>query len=173
MTELGYRNRFKEGKMDMKAGARFSVVILFASAAVPTFAAQMPPTTNDLSAQANALGRCFVNKSTGDDRMAVARWMLAGMASAPRMADVAKVDPSRKVEADKGMAAVFTRLMTIDCANEARPLFLAKSKAAFETAGGALGEIAMKELLSDPKAAEGLSGYIQYLDERAFAKVTK
>jgi hypothetical protein len=147
--------------------------MLFAVSNSPGLAADTAPTATDLSAQANALGQCFVNKSTGEDRMAVARWMLAGLASAPKMTDVASVDPTRKMAVDKAMAAIFTRLITIDCANESRPLFLAKSKAAFETAGGALGEIAMKELLSDPKAEEGLSSYTNYLDESAFANVIK
>ena len=39
-----------------------------------------------------------------------------------------------------------------DCAAEARPLFKAKSEAGFKTAGGALGKIAMQELLGNPAA---------------------
>lgn len=155
----------------MKAVVRFSVTMLCALTGVPAVAADTPAA--DLSAQANALGQCFVSKSTGEDRIAVAGWMLAAMASAPKMADVARVDAARKVELDKGMAAVFTRLITVDCARESRPLFLAKSKAGFETAGGALGEIAMKELLSDPKAAQGLADYVKYLNENDFAGVVK
>ena len=157
----------------MNTIARLSIALLFATTSVPALAADTTPTAAELSAQANALGQCFVAKSTGADRLAVARWMLAGLASAPTMVDVAKVNPVRKVQADKDMAAIFTRLMTVDCATEARPLFLAKSKAAFETAGGALGGIAMKELLSDPRAAQGLADYVQYLDQSAFANVVK
>lgn len=149
------------------------MVAALAAAANPQVAAPPVQDTGKLAEQAAALGQCFVDKTTGADRIAVARWMLGSMSSAPQMADLIKVDSALKTEADKKMAALFTRLMAVDCASEARPLFKARSRAGFEAAGGALGKIAMKELLTDPAASKGLENYTSYLRESDFAGLVK
>ena len=131
------------------------------------------PAQDPDQAQAQALGQCFVAKSTGQDRIVVMRWMVAALASAPQLAEVVKVDATRKTEADKGMAALFTRLITVDCAAEAKPLFKNQSGAAFETAGEALGRIAMKELITDPNASSAMGTFAGYRKDRDFAAVTK
>lgn len=125
--------------------------------------------SGDLDAQARVLGQCFVMKSTGQDRLTVARWMLTSMASAPQMSNSVTVDASRKTDYDLAMANLFTRLMTVDCLEEARPLFVARSQAGFETAGEALGRIAMQELLTNKEAEASLGAYTKYLKEEDFA----
>lgn len=122
-------------------------------------------------AQAQALGECMVLKSTGADRLVVARWFLTALASAPQAAGVATLAPGKKEEFDKGMATIFTRLMAVDCANEARPLFKAKDEAGFRVAGEALGRVAMEELLNNPQASAALSAYAKYLKQEEFKNV--
>jgi hypothetical protein len=127
----------------------------------------------EAQAQAQALGQCFVDKTTGADRILVMRWMVGALASAPQMADLVKIDTARKTEIDKGMASLFTRLITVDCAAQAKPMFKTKSRGGFETAGGALGRIAMKELMSDPNASKALETFTNYLRDSDFAEVVK
>ncbi|MDO7833985.1 hypothetical protein Q4610_02910 [Sphingobium sp. HBC34] len=125
----------------------------------------------DGQAQAQALGECMVLKSTGADRLVVARWFLTSLASAPQATGVATLTPGKKDEFDKGMAAIFTRLMAVDCADQARPLFRAKDEAGFRVAGEALGRVAMEELLNNPQARAALSAYTQYLRQEDFKAV--
>lgn len=126
----------------------------------------------DQAAQAQALGECMVLRSTGADRLTVARWFVAAIASAPQTAGVATLTPGRKVELDKGMAALFTRLMAVDCAKEARPLFAAQNAGeSFRVAGEALGRVAISELLSNPQANAALGAYTQYLKKEDFKNV--
>ena len=127
----------------------------------------------DEAAFAQALGRCFVLKSTGQDRIVAARWIFGSMASSPQVADVANISSETKASLDREMALLFTRLITVDCAAESRPLFLMKSTKGFETAGGALGQIAMTELLTNEQAAAAFSAYTDYLNEEDFEAVTK
>lgn len=136
-------------------------------------AAQTQPDAAVAQEQARALGQCMVDSTTGYDRIAVARWMLGAMASAPQMKGLVTVDAAQKIEADKRMAAIFTRLMTVDCATQARPLFKAKNREGFEAAGGALGKIAVQELLANAETAKALAAYTAYLNESDFAKVVK
>jgi hypothetical protein len=123
------------------------------------------------SVLADRLGQCMVSKTTGADRIAVASWMLAAMASAPQLKDVAVVTPARKEQADRTMATVFTRLMTKDCATDAKALFAARDPQAFQQAGRPLGEVAMKELISNPKTMEALGAYVRYINPADFAAV--
>ncbi|MCT2400850.1 hypothetical protein [Novosphingobium mangrovi (ex Huang et al. 2023)] len=120
------------------------------------------------------LGQCFALKSTGEDRLTLARWFVAALGSAPQTADVAKVDPAQKDKLDRQVAVIFTRLMTVDCAEQSRPLFQARSSAGFRAAGGTLGRLAMQELMGDPKTASAmLGGYTSYLREEDFADLVK
>lgn len=135
---------------------------------VAAHAQTMIATPND---QARALGRCFVLKTTGADRLVVARWLGGAIGSGDAVTSLMKVDAARKAEADQAMAALFTRLFTQDCADEARPLVKAADQKGLEAAGGMLGEIAMRELLSDAKVSTALFDYLKYIDTAAFAKL--
>jgi hypothetical protein len=157
----------------MRKSIGFAAAILAATVGTAALAVDVAPATAEVNAQAEALGQCFVRKSTGEDRIAVAKWMLAALASGPQMEGIFKVDPARKVEFDQHMAAVFTRLMAVDCANEARPVIKTNSKAGFEAAGGALGGIAVQELLTNPAATRALEEYTKYIKESDFANVVK
>jgi hypothetical protein len=149
----------------------WAVVAMLATS--PACAADAVPSGADQRAQAAALSDCLIRKSTGEDRIAVAQWMLAAMASGPQMKDLFKVDPALKAELDKRMAATFTRLMVTACSDESRPLFKAHSKEGFRAAGNTLGGIAIRELLSDPAAVRELEAYVQYLNKSDFAGVAE
>lgn len=154
----------------MKIKGFLAVVLVAASLGSAGRAA--PPLPNEAQL-AEALGQCFVMQTNGHDRLAVARWMLGSLASAPQMAEVTRVDSAKKVELDQGMAKLFTRLMTQDCAALSRPLFKAKSEAGFTTAGEVLGKIAMQELLGNPEASAALGSYANYLDDSDFKKLAE
>ena len=138
-------------------------------------AAPASATAEPESAPGEVLGRCMVLKSTGADRLLVARWFVAATASAPQAADVATVRSGRKDELDRAMAALFTRLLATDCADEARPLFAAGagSEAGFRVAGEALGRVAIGELLGNQAARTALSAYTKYLRPEDFRKFAR
>lgn len=125
----------------------------------------------EVKAAADHLGQCMVLKSSGEDRIVIARWMVLALASAPQLNDVMVVDQTKKVAADRAMAGLFTRLITSDCKPEAKALFATKDANAFELAGGPLGRIAMRELLSNEKAMGALAAYADYLKDSDFAEV--
>jgi hypothetical protein len=134
-------------------------------------AAQPAASDAGADAAAQALGQCLVLKSTGADRLTVARWLLSAIASAPKVADMVSIGPDQHDAADKSMAQVFTRLLTTDCAAETRVLFKDRTEAGFRVAGEALGRVAMEELFNDPKAKAALGSYTRYLDRTAFTAV--
>lgn len=144
-----------------------------AAAALATFAAT-PGGAQPQAAPAGAaeaLGQCLVMRSTGADRIAVARWLMGAIASTPGASGVVTVNTAEKAVADKAMAALFTRLITVDCAAESRVLFKANATDGFRVAGEALGRVAMEELFSSRAAKAGLEAYTRYLDRNAFKGV--
>ncbi len=125
------------------------------------------------NAQSKALGECVVLSTTGRDRLVMIRWIAVGIGSAESMKDAVTVNPGAKEAADRGMAAIFTRLFTVDCRDEAAPLLKAKDNTGVQAAFGQLGRIAMGELVNDPIVAQSLGSFVQYADLEAVEAITK
>lgn len=122
--------------------------------------------------EAEALGNCFVLKSTGEDRVALVRWFASAMLASPKTADLAQLAPGKMEQAQRQVAAIFTRLMTKDCLTEAQAVAkTSNASAGFELAGSALGKIAVRELLSDPAAEAAISGFAKYVPKEDFKKL--
>lgn len=122
---------------------------------------------------AERLGACLASRTTGADRILVARWLLTALASAPQVADIASVSAAKREEANRAMAGLFTRLLTKDCATEARVLFKARDQSGFQVAGESLGRVAVQELLNNPKALQAMGAYSAYINEADFKDVVK
>ena len=116
---------------------------------------------------------CFTAQTTGADRTTFARWFVAILATAPKVQGVASVEPGAKDQLDRQVATIFTRIITKDCAAEARPLWKARSSAAFRVAGEALGRLAMQEVASDPEGAKIFAGYASHINPADFAVLEK
>ena len=99
--------------------------------------------------------------------------MAASLAASSKMKGLVVLDKDAKVEVDKAMAELFTRLLTTDCINQARAVLAERSPQSVEAAGGRLGEIAMRELMMDPVAMQALMAYVQYVDMAAIAKLSE
>lgn len=144
-----------------------TAALLLAIAAIPAVAPSDAQSANPVG---DRLGQCLALKSTGSDRLAVARWLLGVLASAPQAADVTTLQPGKKELGDKAMATVFTRLVVKDCATEAKAVFAIPGggQEGFRVAGEALGRVAMSELMSNPEARTAIGSYTRYLNEQDF-----
>ena len=96
----------------------------------------------------------------------MAKWFVVILAGSPSVEGVAKVDPGVKEKLDTGVARLLTRLLTSDCAAEARPLWQAHSKAGMKAAGETLGRLAFQEVLSGD--SELFNGYAAKLNPEDF-----
>ena len=123
------------------------------------------------SEEAIALGQCAIGVTTGNDRTLVAQWVGSSLAMAPQLEGVVTVDNTAKDALDRRMADLFMRLFTQDCVEQARPLVQRGDQAAIQFAFGMLSEIAMRELLTDPRAMAALTGYVQYIPISQFMSV--
>jgi hypothetical protein len=117
---------------------------------------------------AAALGRCVIGMTTGNDRLLISRWIGMGLASAPQLEGLVTVDVEARDMLDRELAALFVRLFTQDCVEETRPLVRAGDQASVQVAFGMLGEIAVGELIRDPRAAAIMSNYVRYIPADTF-----
>lgn len=125
------------------------------------------------SEESRNLADCIASSTSSADRLLTARWMAAAMSTAGKLQGTVSVDEAAKENADRGMAALFTRLFTVDCADQAQPLIASGDMAGIQAAGGRLGLMAMEELMTDPEVLSSLMAYLAYVDFAAFARIAR
>ncbi len=64
------------------------------------------------------------------------------------------------------MAALVTRLLSVDCLAQARTAIKLEGSAAFGSAFKSLGELAMQEVMNNPSVNASIGEYMKYLDQQ-------
>lgn len=131
---------------------------LAASALCLSPAAQAGVYSDDLS-------RCLVNATSAKDKTDLIRWMFANAALHPQVATISSVSTEQRVRINRNTATLIQRLLTQNCRKPTQNVFKYESKNAFESSFQVLGQVAMRELMSDPKVGNGFGDFAQYLDE--------
>lgn len=119
------------------------------------------------------LGQCLVDKSTGIDRVNLMRWLMASWAQSERLKDMVRIEPAVREKADREMAALVTRMLTVDCVEFAKPVLKSHDSAAMRDAFRAFGEIAGGEIARDPQGGSAMTNFAQFMDNAAMAKAAE
>lgn len=114
---------------------------------------------------ADQLSQCFAGATTGKDRTDLARWVFTAMSTHPALKDMTTITPSARDASDKMLANLFNRLMTQDCAKEARDVMQNEGQAGMRAGWETLGRLAMQELMTDPAVARSFSSFEKYIDK--------
>ena len=122
--------------------------------------------------QADPLGDCLTDSTTGRDRKDLATWLFLAMAAHPEIKEFAA---SRAAEASnqsaKVMGALVTRLLTDSCAEQAMAVAKAGQASAFVQAFRRLGELAMQELMADESVNSAVAQFQKYVDQERLKKI--
>lgn len=121
-------------------------------------AAQAGVYTDDLS-------KCLVSSASADDRNAMLLWIFSSMS---RQADVKPYSNFTEAQHDaiaRKAAALTQRLLTVDCRKETVAAVRYEGAATMETAFGVLGQVAMRDLMTDPTVAAGMEKMGEYLEK--------
>jgi hypothetical protein len=116
----------------------------------------------------DALTTCVADNTTGKDRKDLARWVFVAMTAHPEIQPFSNVTEANRDELDKTVAALATRLLTVSCRTEAKAAIEKEGSESFNAAFGALGKLAMQELMSDPSVNLSFTRYTKYLDKAKF-----
>lgn len=134
-------------------------------------AAWCAPSSTQTSGQPS-LSQCIALRTTGADRLLIARWLFAVMSKSPQISDLSAVTAAHTAELNSDFAKLMTRIVTKDCIEQVRPLAAGNVKDAFEQVGAALGETAMGELMGGKEVDKAVGAYTEYLSEDAFKPLT-
>jgi len=116
----------------------------------------------------DALSECLVGKSTMDDHVVFVQWMFAAMSRHPAVASMATVSDAQFDLANKRMAELYTRLLTVTCRDQAKAAIKNEGEFALSQSFQALGQVAGRELFINPDVLKGLSGMSKYFDRAKF-----
>ena len=127
-----------------------TLLVTVALLSMPTLALAQP--------QADALGACLADNTTGKDRKDLAKWIFLGMAAHPDIKQYAVPTTSAATEEiARTVAALVTRLLTESCANETRAVARRPRRLRWLR----LGQVAMLELIRQGDWLTRCSSYHQ------------
>ncbi|MGW8248877.1 MAG: hypothetical protein ACWGOV_12300 [Acidiferrobacterales bacterium] len=148
-------------------------IITFTFLALASFAS--------VSAQAGIYGddmaKCLVRSTTTQDRSVLVKWIFAAAASNPEVKSMVSVSEHQRNRLNKSIAKLFERLLTDSCRKETQAAYKYEGKATISSSFNLLGQVAGRELFSDPNVTKSVSGLAQYIDKEKmndlFASVKK
>ena len=139
---------------------RLVICITLASAItflVKPASAPAGPYTNDLS-------QCLVESTTTQDRTALVRWMVVALSLHPDIGDLVDVSKDEYEKANKSVADLFMRVLTVSCKQEAAKAIKYEGDIAVLSSFQIFGQVAAKELFSHPDVDAGMADLEKYID---------
>ena len=124
------------------------------------------PHTAAAGPYADEMAKCFVRETTPADRTLFIRWMFSAMALHPEVKTMSNVTDAQRVEASKGTAGVFERLLLESCRKEAKQSVRYEGAQTLAGAFELLGQVAARELFTNKEVAGGLATLSKYFDEK-------
>lgn len=122
--------------------------------------------------QADPLGVCLADNTTGRDRKDLARWLFLAMAAHPDIKEFAVPTATTAMDdSAKFMGGLVTRLLTESCAEQAKTAIKSGGTNAFVIAFRKLGEVAMQEIMADPAVNAAIGQFEKYLDQERLKKL--
>lgn len=118
------------------------------------------------------LSDCLVGKSTMDDHVILVRWMFVAISRHPAVASMATISDANVDNANKQMAELFTRLLTVTCRDQAKLALKNEGEFAMQQAFQKLGQQAGSEIFINQDVAKGMSGITKYFDTKKLQELT-
>ncbi len=114
----------------------------------------------------DAFATCLADNTTGKERKELARWIFLAMASHPEIRALSNATAADRDRADRMLGALLTRLVSENCAPQARAAVQNEGSESFKSAFRAFGQSAMLEIMSDQGVRDALSGFERYADRK-------
>jgi len=134
----------------------FAVVVAISSATTNLYAGAH---TNDLS-------NCLVHSTSKQDRLALVNWLFSAASFHPAVKSIGSVTRDHLDAANKESAELFVRLLTESCKNESEKALELEGQSSIQASFDVLGQVAARELFSDPEVVAAVSGLDEYLDKK-------
>ena len=132
-----------------------------------------------MSAPANAglygddLARCLVKSATSEQKTILVKWIFTVVTLHPAIKSLTSVTDEQRSHLNKDAAMVFQTLLTETCKTETEAALKYEGGPAIEQGFSVLGQIAARDLMSDPEVTKGMEEFSKYLDESKFQELSK
>ncbi len=113
---------------------------------------------------ADQLSKCLVRSTTSADKSLLVQWLVAMCTLHPDAKWMSNISDARRTELNKNTAGIFERLLTEGCRNEARDAVKYEGEAAIESSFNVLGQVAARELFSNPNVASSMAEFGKVVD---------
>jgi hypothetical protein len=110
------------------------------------------------------LGQCLVSSTNTADRNLLVKWMFASASAHPEVKAISNVTPAQIDDANKALGGLFMRLLTESCKEQAKRAVEAEGPVAFQKGFEALGQVAGRELFTDPRVVANMAGMQKFVD---------
>jgi hypothetical protein len=117
-----------------------------------------------------ALSACLVRSATPEDRTTLIRWAFTVVARHPNVADLSSITDEQRQAVNKATGKLLTRLISSDCAAEARSAIATGGQESLTGAFNALGQDALKDLMSDRSVQSSFGELLNYVDQGALLR---
>ncbi len=105
---------------------------------------------------ADELSKCLVRSSSTDDRVLLVQWMFAALSLHPSVQPMVSVKADQRDAATKKAGVIFSRLLTENCRKESVGALKNEGNSAIGVAFGVLGQVASRDLMSNPNVEKGM-----------------
>lgn len=112
------------------------------------------------------LSRCLVESSTSANKLSFVKWMFIAISLHPAVKSMSSVSANQVDNSNKEVADIYTRLLTVACKDQAVKAIKYESTSAIQSSFTVFGQVAAKELFSNPAVAAGMSGLQKYFDTK-------
>jgi hypothetical protein len=134
-------------------GSRAARALLVGAAVI---AAGLPAQPAAAGVFADELSKCLVRSSSTDDRVLLVQWMFAALSLHPAVQPMVSVKPEQRDVSTKKAGAIFARLLAENCRKESVAALKNEGNAAIGVAFGVLGQVASRDLMSNPNVEKGM-----------------
>ncbi|MDP3700876.1 MAG: hypothetical protein Q8R72_08215 [Hylemonella sp.] len=141
---------------------------LIATLAAASFLGAVPAIAGPYS---DDLAKCLV-RSTGDaEKRTLVKWIFAAVALHPEVADIASVTPAQRTEMTRNTAKIFEKLLADSCRAEVQQAVQYEGPQTIGSSFQVLGQVAARELFSNPNVAANMADLGKYIDQKRIADV--
>lgn len=158
-------------RMLQKAFAFFRISIMKLLASILVCASLLAGQAALASPATDRLSTCLADNTSGKDRKDLARWIFLSMSVHPEIRSLSSATPAVRTDADRTMGALVTRLLTVNCERQTQEVVAQEGNIGMFNAFRSLGEVAMRELMSNPDVTASVGGYVRYLDQKKLESV--
>ena len=111
------------------------------------------------------LSTCLANSTTGKDRKDAVKWIFVAISTHPEIEKLVNITSETRDKYHKLYADLVTRLLTVDCKNEARAAMEKNGTRSLEKSFESLGVVAMQELMNHHEVKASMSKYASFLNK--------